>query len=689
MALEAATAREWIKRSADALADWRDETGENYEFVDGQQISDDDMAELERKRRPQAIFNRIHSIVNAVVGAEVANRMEPVIRPMEVGDSGTAEVLTSAVIWARDQSQADAEQTDAFRDLVICGMGWTETRPDYDGDRPEVVEERASPLDMVWDHRASKANIRDRRWTARALPMAIDEAMELWPDAEASEMDAKWWRAGLRDGSKTRSGMPGEAYNAGYKSPGEPDTRVVTVVQMEWWEREQTYLVVVEGAEPAEVIGVRERKDIENGLIQRGIPYRIERGGKRKVYWRGVLGATGWLERNRMDPQRGGFRFKAMTGYRQRLRNGGCSWYGLTRMGMDPQRWANKFYNEILYLISISPLGGVLAEEDALVDPAKAEQQLRTPGAVVMTHPGGLNRIRELPSANVPQAIGAMMEHALKSIRDCMGVSEEMMGQAMRIQAGVVERQRRQSSMNVLSTLFDSLTQFREDQARLMVHMVLTHMADGRIIRIAGKQQAEYAHLMPPESEIEYDIKVTESPTSVDSKQEAWEFIEKMMPHLMQAQLSPAIWAAIIRYSPLPSSLADMIAKEMEQPPQRDPEAEERKKLAIQIAIQQALADVAETQARAAAQEASADEKRSASAENIASAVLDLAKAKGEGQGITLQAARDALATAKAMGEASRARDAALNPPQPAGRPAQGNGQRGAAPPSTGEGRQQ
>ena len=63
--------------------------------------------------------------------------------------TGNQEMLTAAGDWVRDQCQAEDEESDAFRDVLTAGMGWTDTLMDYD-ENPDgdVIIERRDPMLM-------------------------------------------------------------------------------------------------------------------------------------------------------------------------------------------------------------------------------------------------------------------------------------------------------------------------------------------------------------------------------------------------------------------------------------------------------------------------------------------------------------------------------------------------------------
>jgi hypothetical protein len=126
--------KQWHSEASQHSGAWRDETRESYAFVAGDQYDEKDRARLKELMRPCLSFNRIGPVIDSVSGMEVNNRQEVRYIPRTMGDVKVNEQLTDGAAWIRDECDAEDEESDAFIDLLIGGMGWTETRIEYETD---------------------------------------------------------------------------------------------------------------------------------------------------------------------------------------------------------------------------------------------------------------------------------------------------------------------------------------------------------------------------------------------------------------------------------------------------------------------------------------------------------------------------------------------------------------------------
>lgn len=531
---------------------WRTGARDDYAFVAGDQWEADDVSLLKEQDRPKVTFNYSEKMIDAVHGAEVSNRHEVTYFPREVNDAGVTEVWTAGAKWVRDECNAEYEETDAFRDCLICGLGWTETYLAYDEDQDgKLYVGRIDPLEMYADPTATKPGLSDRRYDFRSIWVDETEVAKKYPGMLITGLDTSEIRGGgvIRAGHRYEDDMVDEE---------EMHKDQVQLLQYECWYREPVIRVLDPETAQLHEMDEGKFKQVQTALDTYNIQYVRQ---MKKVYYQAVFAGEQLLEA-KLSPSQVGFTRQCITGKRDRNQN---TWYGLTRTMKDPQRWANKWLSQIMHIINSNAKGGLLAETGAFVDPRKAQDEWASPDAITLLREGGLNKIREKTVSNYPSGIDRLMEFALNSLPQVTGINLEALGLANRDQAGVLEQQRKQAAYGLLSPLFDSLRRYRKDQGKVLLYFMQEYLSDGRLVRIVGPQGAQYVPLTKDRDALKYDVIVDEAPDSPDSKSKTWEVLQSLIPAMLKANLP--IPPSLFDYSPLPASLAQEWKKFVQENP--------------------------------------------------------------------------------------------------------------------------
>jgi len=286
---------------------------------------------------------------------------------------------------------------------------------------------------------------------------------------------------------------------------------------------------------------------------------------RKRVYYRAFCAGDKIIEQERLDVD--GFTYTAITGKRDR--NMG-TWYGLVRSMVDPQRWANKWMTQILVIINKNAKGGIMAETDAFDDPREAEEDWSKPDSITWLKSGAVaqGKVQNKPQPAYPQGLDRMIQMAISSIRDVTGINQELLGMVDRDQPGVLEAQRKEAGYAMLSMFFDSLRRYRKISGRLLLTFIRKYISDGRLIRIIGNEGGvKYVPLIHDESVDDYDVIVDEAPSGPNQKDKVWAMFVQMMPMLQNMNMPPQMWAEMVRYSPLPESVANKFIQMITAPP--------------------------------------------------------------------------------------------------------------------------
>lgn len=557
--------RGWFKDSKDHYKDWRDKARECFKFRAGDQWSEDDKAKLEAEGRPAIVFNRVAPVINSVSGFETSNRQEVSYKPRTIDDSGLSDNYTYAGKYFRDESDADDEQSDAFKDALTCGMGWTETFMDYEDD-PEglIPEERISPLEMYPDCKARKQNLSDARYVIRLREFSKEDFETFWPGVEVSNEAAD--ADEISDPSKSYTGDDYAFASKGYNDK----TGKYYVLHCQYWDREVYYKTVDPMTGQAIEINESRYKMLSQFAEFKAVKMT------RKIYKQAFVCGHTHLESSG-GPCQGHFSMQCITGFRDEI-NG--VWIGLMEAMLDPQRWSNKFFSQFLDIVNANAKGGVFVEENALVEPRKAEEQWNNPSSMIKLKEGGITKIKERQMSVFPNSIDRLLNIAVAATRDVTGINLEFLGMANRDQSGVLESERKRAVLVVLSDLFNSLRRFKKMQGRVMLYFIHEYIPEGRLIRILGEDGARYAPLMKDKDALKYDVIVDTAASSTNMKQEVWNTLSNILPAMVKAGVP--IPPDIVRFIPgIPASMAEKWIEYMQQKSQPSPEQQKQQQLEL------------------------------------------------------------------------------------------------------------
>jgi hypothetical protein len=603
-----------IRKDAQALNKWRKLYDEWVGLYANDQWSEEDREFLLKQGRPPIQMNRIQRNIQAVSGHEVSNRQEIRLIPREMGDVSVSEIGTSAIKWFREEADAEDEETMAFLDNLIAGIGWTETRLNHDLDPDGAPEHpRIDPLEMIPDRYARKANLIDAERVSRIRIIPRSRARQMFEDADDEDLNATWAKTLIEDDDSDAKDDSEPAYApAGYGNTDSEDSvsDEVCIVECQYTEYEDYVRATDPMTGAITSFSVAEFKTFTERmeLMAPGLQIQSQKS-RRMCRYRVFLGAKMLGKPEKMEspsPDGSGrmvpapsFSYHAMTGMWDAKNK---YWFGLVAPMVDPQRWANKFFSQILHIINSNSKGdGLMLEEGAVPDDIRDfEEKWSQPGSLAIFKNGALTsgRIQPKPSVPFPAGIDRLMNVAFENIGEVTGINQEMLGMRDANQPGVLEAQRTQRGLTILARFFDSLRRYRKGVGRYMLYILQTQIPDGRMIKVVGQQQEQYIPLLKDTMIGEYDVIIDETPTSPDTKARTWATLQPVMELLPpQAQL------IALKYSPIPETAMTEINKAVEEAQQaaaQQPNPEQQKaQLQAEMMQQKAQLDAQTAQQKA------------------------------------------------------------------------------------------
>jgi hypothetical protein len=617
--------RQWYLLDDAHSKEWRDNAQKEFDFVAGDQWPEKTAKTLNDEGRLPLTFNYTGPFIEAVKGLEVGSRHEAAYMPREIEpkDIVANEVVGETARWMGDQCNAEDEQSEAFGDTVICGMGWTEAVMSYEEGDPDgqYMEQKLDVQEMRWDRSARKKNLQDARRVWRVREMTLDEARDMFPEENDADLNAPW-AVGYDIGGQLKSDEERrlKLENSNALDP----SNIVHIIQIQWLERECYYRVAL--GDGLQEMSEEEYAQQQSAMKDAGLNPKAIKAVKqyKKVRMQAFVGAKILTKGKCPDPER--FTLQCITG---KLHKSKGTWYGLLRLMKDPQINANKWLSQALHIMNSTAKGGVLAERGVFKNISEAQKTYANPQAITVVEDGAIQkgRIMQKPGTGLAAPYVSLTQLAVAAIPGVTGINLELLGMVDRNQPGILEQQRKQSGMTILSTLFDALRLYRKTNALTRLCYIQSYMPDQKIIRVNSVQGPKAIRFIRDEHLGKYDVVVSDAPTSPNQKEQTWVMLMQLSQSPTMGKLleMPEVAVEVLNYCPLPSKIVELFHKALSQPqPQQQMQQE--------LAMRDAQAKIGKTEAEVG--KIKADETQSATR-----AILNLADAEVKRQQVAREAA--------------------------------------------------
>lgn len=482
--------RQWFREAADFMSDWREAAKQDYEFTAGKQWSDADIAALEESGRPAITINRIKPLINVLSGYQRLNRYDIDFLPRTNDDMDICTVRKGLTKYILDECEYDKNESQAFLDAVIGGLGWLEVGYKFD---PEVNDgeafvKREDPFGIYIDPETHKLDLSDAKYICRAKWVDKDDLAVAYPDHK-DEIMAQYeiYDTIERTDGKTEDPL-------WYKR----DTQKARLVEC-WYKTKDTETVyyLADGT-------VVPQKDMTLDYFLQGLVV-----GARKIPVTRVRVAS-FIERVLLEDipspyEHGELPFVPITCY---LYGAGDLPAGFVRDLIDPQRELNKRRIQELHILNTTGNGGGFIEEGAMTPRQKAEFKKKAtyPGYYAEVTPGALSSgkilERSMNSQAVPSGIVNAQQEAQNDLVAISGINEALMGVDIPQNASgrAIELKQKQAITHI-APMFDHLRDAKRKIAYLLwgrrAHkgIVPQFYTEDKVYRVEGQNGQQFIHV--------------------------------------------------------------------------------------------------------------------------------------------------------------------------------------------------
>ena len=125
-ALEHSQLKAWFTDSEDSSFSSRAMSERDRDYLDGNQLSAEEISELTKRGQPVVVMNQIRRKINLMLGLELQRRTDPKGFAVQPSDQGGADAMTDALRFVVDNTNFDPIRSQVFESMIVEGFAGAE-----------------------------------------------------------------------------------------------------------------------------------------------------------------------------------------------------------------------------------------------------------------------------------------------------------------------------------------------------------------------------------------------------------------------------------------------------------------------------------------------------------------------------------------------------------------------------------
>lgn len=511
----------WLRDTENSTPEieYRENALEDYRFYAGKQDTTDGLARLREQRRPATVYNEVKPKIDMLIGLAAQSKHDPRAIPVGVEDNALAELVTGALKHYRRKLNLGRKELECFEHCVKSGRSLLYFYVDQSNPfQPEVKCKRFNGRNFYVDSQSVEYDLSDARFVFLETWLDSDTLVSRWPEFDIH---------GYQNYARTHD-MPT------FFNEARDLYRVV-----ECWYTKFDDIVWFQNPLNGQIESLYPKEFRQFAtMLQQGLPVgpngevqKFEvpqtQQSKKKTWYYRILSGDMVIEEGRSSYKWDGFPGVLYGAYKDEDTN--C-WFGAIKMMKDPQRAINAMKRQLSHLLQTLPKGILVHEAGAILNIEEYEKNSADPGFHLELAANGIGRYKFETQPQISPIYSNFSAECSQSMKDASGIQNEMMGQETSSRTpGVTVRNRQETGLAVLYTLYDNFKESRILGDKILLKMLQQFTAPGELVRIVGPEGAQLVQINTQSQPgqpgfndlriLEYDIDIAEVNETQTSRQ--------------------------------------------------------------------------------------------------------------------------------------------------------------------------